>query len=322
MAADFVIVQGDTEPLLADKLTYANKELVDLEGATVVLNLRSLTAREPVALTGEVGIVSALKGEVSYAFSAADTAVPGNYMANWTVRFPSGKQMTFPTIGYMWVQVQENLVTPGGVQLVGLPEVKDHLFLPAFDRTHDETLTRMIEAVGPLIEDQTGPIIPKVYDEWYEGGHSTISLRHKPAYGYGTEPVLNLLAVSEYRGPSEYTLSIVPTPTQGSVYSVMLNAELGTIVRRTSGGGTYAFWSDSSHPQQSVHVVYESGQKSTPANVGRAALETIRWWFETTQAVGKGNLTQADAEMARPMVALPYHAVAMLAPSKRYPSLA
>lgn len=322
MAADFVIVQGDTEPLLADKLTYANKAPVDLEGATVVLNLRNLTAREPVALTGEVGLVSAPKGEVSYAFSAADTAVPGNYMANWTVLFPSGKQMTFPTVGYMWVQVQENLVTPGGVQLVGLPEVKDHLFLPAFDRTHDETLTRMIEAVGPLIENRTGPIIPKVYDEWYEGGHATISLRHKPAFGYGTDPVLNLVAVSEYRGSLEYTLSLLGTPTQGSVYSTMLNAELGTIVRRTSGGGSASFWNDPNHPQQSVHVVYEAGQKSTPANVGRAALETIRWWFETTEAVGKGSLTQADQEVMRPMVSLPFHALAMLEPTARYPSLA
>jgi hypothetical protein len=230
--------------------------------------------------------------------------------------------MTFPTSGYLWVQIQENLTTAGGAQLVGLPEVKDHMHLPADDRSHDENLVRMIEAVAPLIEEVTGPILPQVYDEWYEGGHATISLRHKPSYGYGTSPILNLMAVSEYRGPIEYNLSLVGTPTQGSVYSVMEHGELGLIVRRSAGGATEPFWRDPNHPAQSIHVVYEAGQETVPTNVRQAVLETIRWWYETTEMVGKGSLTQADAEMPKPMVSLPYHAVAMLAPTRRHPSIA
>ncbi len=147
-------------------------------------------------------------------------------------------------------------------------------------------------------------------------------MRHKPSFGYGTTPILNLLAASEYRGPIEYNLSIVGTPTQGSVYSVMANSELGIECRRTSGGGTVPFWRDEHHPQQSIHLVYEAGQASVPSNVRRAAMETIRWWYETTMGVGRGSLTQADSEVIRPMVALPYHVEAMLAPTRRHPAFA
>jgi hypothetical protein len=103
----------------------------------------------------------------------------------------------------------------------------------------------------------------------------------------------------------------------------MGHGELGTIVRRTSGGGTCAFWDDPSHPEQSVHVVYYVGQEEVPENVNMAALETIRWWFTTTQQVGRGRQAAADAEVeGRPLVALPYHAEALLEPTRRAPVVA
>lgn len=322
MAADYIIVSGDTGTVFSAALTYSNGEVVDLDGAAVQFVMRAMTANRPLDLTGEVSIVSPLQGEVSFTPSAADSATVGNYAAVWVVTFSGGAKQTFPTEGYLWVQVQENLSTEGGAQIVGLPEVKDYCNIREGDHTHDTFLVEAIGAVAPLIENLTGPILAKTYDEYYEGGHSTISLRHKPSFGYGTDPVLILMAVSEYRGPIEYELSIVPTPTQGSVYSVMANPELGTIVRRVSGGGTTSFWEDPEHPQQSVHVVYYAGQATVPPNVKRATLETIRWWHSTTQETGKGSLGQADEEVIRPMVAIPYHVEAMLAPTRRHPALA
>jgi hypothetical protein len=320
--ADFTIVQGDSAPAFTDTLEYSNKEPVNLTGATVKFVMRALSANEPTALTGATSVLSPTEGKVAFSPTAADTSVVGNYMASWVVTFTGGQRMTFPTQGYLWVQIQENLTTIGGAQLVGLPEVKEHLRIPANDRTHDEMLVGEVEAVGPLIENLVGPVLPQTYDEWYEGGHVSISLRHKPSYGAGTSPLLNLMAVSEYRGPIEYNLSIIGTPTQGSVYSTMLNAELGIITRRTSGGGSTPFWRDPEHPQQSVHVVYQAGQERTPVNVRRAALEAVRWWFETTQPVGRGRQTAADTEVIQPRVALPYHCIAMLEPTKRHPSIA
>ena len=316
---DFQIVAGDTLPVFNDTLTYSNGAIAEPE--TVSLVARSLNATEPVTLAGTSAVVSKTAGTVSYTPSASDPWTAGEYLGKWVAKV-GGKQMTFPTVGWLSIRVELNIATAGPQLLVSLPEVKDHMFLKASDRTHDDMLVNMIEAAGPLIENLTGPVLLERHDEWYEGGRSSISLRHKPSYGYGTSPVLNVIACSEYRGPIEYNISLVGTPTQGSVYSAMVNQELGTIVRRTSGGGTYEWWHDPSHPQQSVHIIYQAGQETVPSNVKQAALETIRWWWETTEAVGKGSLTQADAEFGKPLAALPYHAVAMLAPTRRHPSFA
>jgi hypothetical protein len=320
MAADFTIVQGDTEPGFEEQFTYSNGDPVDLTEAEIRFVMRSETDTEPVRLTGTITVTNAIEGKLLYAPSAADTANIGNYAANWHVTFAGGETQTFPTEGYLWVQVQPNLTATGQPLLVGLGELKDRIQIPANDRAHDEKLREWIGGCRPLIENLTGPVLPQVYDEWYEGGSSSIRLRNIPSYGFGTTPVFMLLAVSEYRGPIEYNLAIVGTPTEGSVYSVMGHGELGTIVRRTAGGGTYAFWSDPSHPAQSVHVVYYVGQREVPANVKMAAIETLKWWWNVTSPQGPGFMTAADQETAgRPMVALPYAAEALLAPTRRAP---
>lgn len=321
MGADFTIGQGDTAPILEDQLTYTNGQPANLEGATIELILRNGTQNSPLTLTGHLAISEAAKGKISFTFSAQDTAAAGMLMGSWEVAWGSGQKMRFPTVGYFTVEITPNLVYEPRT-IIGLPEVLDRLQVPAGDRVHDAKLTEWITAIAPLIEEHTGPILPQTYDEWYEGGHSTISLRHKPSYGYGTSPLLKLVAVSEYRGPIEYNLAIVSTPTQGTVYSVMVQPELGLIVRRTAGGGTYNFWHDPSHPQQSVHVVYQAGQEQVPANVRMAAIETLKWWWLSTQPTGRGRMTQAQDEPVRPMVALPYHVEAMLKPTGRHPSLA
>jgi hypothetical protein len=322
MPADFTIKQGDTEPSYADQLTYSTGEVVKLEGAKVTMTMRTLTSSRPVALTGTVTIIKASTGEIAYTFSEADTAIPGMYLASWLVVFADGARMTFPTTGYLWFSVEESLAAESTPLLVGLPEILDQLHIPANDRVHDSKLTEWLEALAPLIENFTGPLIPKVYDEWYGGGHSNISLRHKPSYGFGTDPILELMAVSEYRGPIEYNLAIIGNPTQGSIYSCELNAELGIVVRRTAGGGVMPFWRDPEHGDQTVHIVYRAGQETVPPNAKMAAVETIKWWWDATQPMGRGAMTLADAEPARPMVSLPYHVEAMLAPQRRYPAIA
>ena len=320
MPADFSIVAGDVEPIFTDALTYVNGEKVNLEGATVSFTMRAPTANAPVALTGTTTITQAKEGRVAFQCSAADSANVGNYMASWRVTFGAGQTMTFPTVGYLWVTVQESLLTPGGAQIVSLPELKDYLQIPPQDRAHDVALLRRIETVRPLIENITGPMLPKVYDEKYEGGNNIISLLHSPNHGYGTSPVLNLMAVSEFRGPIEYPLSIIQNPVLGSIYSVELDARLGEITRRTAGGGTIAFQPG----RNSIHVVYEAGQSEVPANVHEAACEWIRINYQTTQAVGAGRLTVADTEEGgRPLgFSMPNSVREILEPTRRHPSIA
>jgi len=320
---DFIIKAGDTQPFFEDSLSYSNGESANLEGATVTFVMRRLTLEEPQSLKGTVEITKAKEGGVRFKPAAEDTSVPGDLMAYWHVKFATGGTMTFPTTGYLWVEIQESLSAKSSPLLVGLPEVKDYLNLSASDRTHDAKLIAHIEAITGQMERLIGPIIPTVYDEWYEGGHAVISLRHKPSYGYGANPVFKLMAVSEYRGPIEYNLSIVGVPTQGSVYSTMLNAELGTIVRRTAGGGTYPFWSDPEHPWQSIHAIYAAGQEPIPRAVRTAALEAIRVHYENTMMVGRGFQTVADAqEPSMPLgFYMPRHCLEILEPLRTHPVL-
>lgn len=314
----FTIKAGETLPIFEDTLTFSSGKIAEPE--TIKFVMRSPTSAEALALPGVAAITNKAKGEVY--FEASATVKPGNYLANWVAEI-EGEPMTFPTTGYLWVEVEPSLSTKSAAQLVGLPEVKDHLQIEERDHTHDAALLRFIKGAQPLIENLTGPLIPTTYDEWHEGGHATLNLRHQPSYGYGTTPILNVLAVSEYRGPIEYNLSLVGTPTQGSVYSTMPHPELGVIVRRTSGGGTYNFWRDVNHVAQSIHLIYQAGQETVPENVNMAILETVRWWYETTQQVGRGRQTSADLEtQGRPLVALPYHAEALLAPTRRPPAFA
>lgn len=320
MSADFTIKQGDTAPGLADTLSFSNGEAVNLEGATLKFVMRNMTFATPVTLTGTASITEAAEGKVSYLFSASDTASIGNYAANWLVTFASGKKMTFPTIGYLWIEVQENLTTTGTGTLVPLGEVKDYLSIEANDRTHDMKLIRYINAVRPIIENITGPILPQVYRETFDGGQYFVSLRRRPSTTFGTTPIFRLIACSEWRGPIEYDLSIIATPAQGTIYSCLFHKRQGIVERRTSGGGVMAFPKMAS----SVLCVYEAGQETVPYNVQEAALETIRINWATTQMVGSGRQTVADTEeVGNPAfgVFLPRRVREMLAPNRRGPSI-
>src|SRR2546427_753279 len=137
MAADYVVKQSDTAPALVDTLTYSDGNPVDLTGCSVALVMRSLTSSAPVELTGQVTITNPLGGALQYSPSSEDTAAAGLFMANWIVTYPDATRMTFPSVGYISVAVEENLTTPGGQQLVGLSDVKDYLNVPPGDRIHD-----------------------------------------------------------------------------------------------------------------------------------------------------------------------------------------
>jgi hypothetical protein len=319
MQPDFTIAQNDTSPVLTDTLTYSNGQPANLTGATLSLVMRSLASSTPVTLTGTAAIVEPLDGKVSYTFSAKDTATVGQFSASWEVVLGGGAKMRWPTVGYISINIEESLLTPGTPQLVGLPEVKNYLEIPPDNLIHDQKLIGFIKQVQPLIEFETGPIIPRLFDEWYDGGHPWVTLRHRPRTGLNTTPLLRLAACSEYLGPVEWPLAIVSSPDQGQLYSCMVDVRRGRVVRRTAGGGTQPF----PYQPQAVHVVYEAGQEQVPENVRLAALETIAWWHSTQQPIGRGQRRPADSEEGgKPSVGLPYHAKSILGPTRRIKGIA
>lgn len=209
----------------------------------------------------------------------------------------------------------------GSLALITLGEAKEAAGVAENNTTQDKKLELLLEAVTPMIEHQTGPIIPRRFDEWHDGGNTYVLLRRRPSTALGVSPLCILAACSEYLGPIEWPLKIIASPDQGELYSCMLDPQMWRVVRRTAGGGVQPF------PQgpQSVHVVYEAGLAEVPPNVKMALREALREFWQTTQQVGTGRQTVADAEEA-PSRSLQHlvtrHALGLIAPMKRHPSFA
>ena len=316
---DFVIKQGDTDPSLSDSLTYTDGSVVNLTGASVNSVMRAQTALTPSINTAAT-ITSASVGQVAYSFTAANTATTGLYAGNWVVTFAGGAQMTFPTIGYLSISVEENLTSAGGQLLVSLPDAKDILNIDAKDHTHDMKLIRFINAVQVIVENIVGPVITRTFEEWADGGQYAIQVRRRPSSALGTTPVLTLMACSEYRGPIEYPLNVIKDPSFGTVYSCMMD-NYGTITRRSAGGGIIAFPS----MPRSVHYWYQAGQQTVPWNIYEGTLELLREHYQQTQQMSRGR-NAAASDDDTPNQAIIGFLVSgkvrqWLAPVRKHPSL-
>jgi hypothetical protein len=312
---DFSIKQSDVLPVLNDTLTYSDGTAANLTGASVTFVMRALTANNPTVKAAAT-IVSPPAGTVSYTFTAADTAVAGQYVANWIVTFSGGNVQTWPTVGAIEITVEENLTTAGGARLVGLGEVKDYLNLAANDRSRDAKLLRYIDDIAPTVEFLTGPILQRLYqNETYDGGGWFVSLRHRP--------IIEVHSVVEYRGPIPYNLTQVPTPDLGTIYSYMFQPP-GRVVRRTVGGGVTSF---PPGPDQ-VWVTYTSGYAQVPRNVTMGTLELIRVNFQETQegrpGTAGGGMVDDDDLTGHTILGffVPNRVRELLGPNKRHPSVA
>lgn len=273
-SADFTIKSGDTLPILQDTLTYSDGSSVNLTGAAVQFVMRSQSATTAQINAAATIVNPTSPATVQYAFLSTDTAgAYGQYLGSWLVTFAGGATMTFPTDGYLDIWVEQPLTDATLQSLVGLPDVKDYLKIPATDRTRDQMLMRWILASRSVVEEITGPIIPRTYDEWYDGGQWAISLRHRPLY--------NLQAVSMYLGPVEYVMAIVTEPQDGSIFSVMTDGQR-RVIRRGPGGSQIPFPAG----QQTVHIVYQAGYQTIPENVRLGTLELIAENYLATQTPG------------------------------------
>jgi hypothetical protein len=102
----------------------------------------------------------------------------------------------------------------------------------------------------------TGPILPRVFDEWHDGGRTFVILRRRPSTGYGTTPILRLLGCEEFRGAARRPLRWWPTRRSASTlqrdrrHAGLGHAPLGRGVDRLPRGDS------------NVHVVYQAGQET------------------------------------------------------------
>jgi hypothetical protein len=315
--ADLTIRQGDTTPAFTAWVTDQNGNGLDLTGATCTFVMREMYSSAPV-VNAAMTLKPPFLGLVTYNWASTDTAAAGLYMAEIHVTLPGGGTFTYPNDGYLTVAVEENLLTSNRT-LVSLGDAKDVLLVPASDHSHDAKILQFIRAVQVVVESRVGAVVPRVFDEWYDGGHPAVRLRYRPSTALGTTPLLILLACSEYIGPIEWPLAVISSPDQGQMYSCMLDVPTGTVVRRTAGGAVQAF----AGGPQAVHVVYQAGQSQTPANVYEGTLELLREHYQQTQQVGApgpgGNQVdehEAIGELVSAKV------MQWISPMRRHPSVA
>ena len=317
MSFDLTIRQGDSTPAFTANVTDADGNTVNLTGGSATFIMRALSSSTPT-VNAAMTILSPTTGAVQYNWSSTDTATPGVYMAEIHCVLSGGATYTYPNVGYLEIEVQENL-TSASQQLVTVANVCDVLNFANTNRAHDTKILRWINASRPVIETLAGPIIQTTFEEWHDGGQVFIILRRRPSTALGTSPVLILNAISEYNGPIEWPLSIIQSPDFGQLYSAQLDSQLGRVVRRTAGGGVQLF----PYQPQAVHVWYTAGQSSVPDNVIEATLELIRVNYQhTAQALRGGR--QASEEIEGPPVAffVPGRVRELLGPNRRFPSLA
>jgi len=108
--ADFYIGQGDTASTMLVVLRDANNNAVNITGASVHIDVTPIHGGTKTVDTSAT-IVDAPTGQVSYTFTAGQTAVAGDYLATFTVTFGGGAIESFPNAGYYLITINPDAPT-------------------------------------------------------------------------------------------------------------------------------------------------------------------------------------------------------------------
>jgi len=104
----FYIKQNDTSPSLEATLEDGYGVPVDLTNASVRFHMRALGAVSAV-VDQPADVVDEVNGVVRYVWQDSDTAVPGNYQAEFEVTFISSKIETFPNSKYIDIKITDDI---------------------------------------------------------------------------------------------------------------------------------------------------------------------------------------------------------------------
>lgn len=158
--------------------------------------------------------------------------------------------------------------------LVTLIDVKTHLRIPPTQSGEDAALMGFIFAAEDVIRAECGDIVPRHYDESYDGGNSTIYLRHRP--------VLSVENVEEGWGYFNYELDYqqVNTVPAASMFAYSIDSpEAGAVTRRSAGNVVIPFVPGI----KNIRVIYTAGRQTVPGAIRLATLELVAHWFQSSQ---------------------------------------
>lgn len=108
--ADLFAKQGDTSPSVLRTLQDGDGNGINLTDADVVFNMRRIHGdQSPIIEAGEVTLVDASAGDVSYEWQPGDTDETGGFYGEFEVTFSDGSIETFPNDGYIRIAIVEQL---------------------------------------------------------------------------------------------------------------------------------------------------------------------------------------------------------------------
>lgn len=166
--------------------------------------------------------------------------------------------------------------------VVTLVNLKAYLRIPPTDVTNDMALLAFIAAADDVLEAETGVVMPKHYDEYYDGGGNVLYLRHRP--------ILSIEGVEEGWGWWNWELDFqqVNTVPAGAMFAYSIDSpNAGGISRRSAGNVSIPFVPG----RKNIRVWYTAGRREVPASITLAALELIAHWWQNTQLRAMANST-------------------------------
>lgn len=174
--------------------------------------------------------------------------------------------------------------------IVTLANVHTFLQIPTGNTTYDAVLQWLINGADEVIKFECDDILPKVYDEFYDGGDFVIRTRHLP--------ILSVENVEESWGWINYELDyqqVNADPATTGMFGYSIDSyENGEISRRSVASVQVPFRPGT----KNIHINYRAGEATVPGNVFLAELKLIQHWFANSQlraaAVAGANL-QYDA---------------------------
>ena len=94
-----VLVVGDTGPIITGVIHKADDvtDFENLTGSTVMFQMRRASDRR-LMINKAASIDVPASGQVHYTLGANDTAIPGDYVLEWQVTYPSGRKQTTATL--------------------------------------------------------------------------------------------------------------------------------------------------------------------------------------------------------------------------------
>jgi hypothetical protein len=154
--------------------------------------------------------------------------------------------------------------------MFALADVRAHLRMTSTYTADDSMLQNIfIPAAQDAIEGECDYVMPKVFEDWYDGGSTQVFLRN--------QPLLTVDLVEEiWFSSTKFELDFQPqgsTATSAFAYSIEPGAVL---TRRSAGNMPVPFVAGVGN----IHVVYTVGRESVPSGLYLAGLELIAHWYQ------------------------------------------